>query len=89
MSINDALYMVYPQFAIVSILGRSEYLGDFQGWSIQDALTIKAEHPCSFLFGNLAYLQPLSCLLTVNLQYFADYEGGSCELDSPELRLHT
>lgn len=86
MSINDALYMLYPKVSLVTQLGLSDVFGESTAWTPHDAAALKEANPNYVLFSGMEGLQALERLLTVNLQYFVDYENGSCTFDSDEFK---
>lgn len=77
---NGSLYSMNPFFSIITLAGRTEFVGEQSGWSFEDFFDVVASMPDGITilngFNNESALQEI---LSVSVNNFVDAENHTCD----------
>lgn len=81
----DGKLVTIPQTIYLStVVGRSSEVGSTPGWTLDDIIAYKNEHPEAKLFNFLNKSYMLQLLLSYNTNSFIDWESATCNFDSDD-----
>ena len=79
------LYSMPTFYCIETLLGQKKYVGDRQGWTIDELIECYNNAPQNALFnGEDDKLHIFQILTRVSLGDYVDYKNGTADFDSPE-----
>lgn len=83
---DGKLYSLPLSFYIDTLVGKSEYVGEKENWTIDELISVYANIPQEMeLMQNPDKRNIVENLLYGNLGSFVDYENKSCSFDSPQM----
>ncbi|MBP5165797.1 MAG: extracellular solute-binding protein [Oscillospiraceae bacterium] len=80
---NGKSYSVIPSFSVYTIIGKSEFVGEEMGWTIDDLQALMEAHPDSALFDTMTKSNLLTLLMYMSIDDYIDFDSGTCSFDSP------
>lgn len=81
-SFRGSSYSVFPSFYIMTVVGKSEFVGSEPGWTIDDLRALTDAHPDSAVFDNLTKSDILYYIMNMAVDKYIDYDSGSCSFNS-------
>ncbi|MBO4330710.1 MAG: extracellular solute-binding protein, partial [Oscillospiraceae bacterium] len=80
---NGKSYSIIPSFSVYTIIGKSDYVGEEQGWTVDDLHALMEAHPESALFETMTKSNLLAIFMYMSIDDYIDYDKGTCSFDSP------
>ncbi|MCR4771019.1 MAG: extracellular solute-binding protein [Oscillospiraceae bacterium] len=80
---NGKSYSVIPSFSVYTIIGKSDYVGEEPGWTVDDLHALMEAHPESALFETMTKSNLLTILMYMSIDDYINYDNGTCSFDSP------
>ncbi len=81
-SFKGRSYSVIPSFYIMTVVGKSEFVGSKPGWTIDDLRALTEAHPDSAVFDNMTKTDILNYIMNMAIDKYIDYDSGSCSFNS-------
>lgn len=79
---NGKNYSIIPNFYIMSVVGKTEYVGSEMGWTIDDLSALMESHPDSALFDTMTKSNMLYYFVNMAMDKFIDYDSGTCSFNT-------
>lgn len=83
---NGLLYAIPSSFALISLAGRTEDLGDTTFWTISEMKQAIENHPELKIIEYADKETALSMFLYTNYGYYINWEDGTCNFDSEQFK---
>ncbi len=81
---NGVQVAVPTQFSIITLMGKSEQVGEKPGWKLDDVMALADQYPDADLLQYTSKEYALSMCLQYNSSSFIDFQAGTCSFNSPE-----
>lgn len=83
--INGSLYSLNPFFSIITLAGKSEFVGERSGWSVEDFVEAAESAPDGItIFNGFNNESALLEILSASVNSFVDLENHTCDFESDE-----
>jgi len=84
--INGDLYLVFPSFSIITMIGHPSVVGSSPGWTMEEFVAMLASHPnADYPLGQgLTSLNFLQALFMFNMNDYVDWDAGTTRFDSSD-----
>lgn len=83
---NNALYGIPRNFSITGMAGRTEQVGELQGWNIEEFITYFEQNPDVVLEWDGDDYGILNFCLRYGLENYVDFEEGKCYFDTEKFK---
>ncbi len=79
---GDKLYGIVPSFSVITVMGKTADVGEEQGWTIDDVMTLMESKPENTeLFAYCSKETILYYMSSMSLDSFVDWETGECKFN--------
>ena len=82
-TINDKLYQMITSFSIITLMGKTENIGENTAWSFRDVINLQKDRVLSLEFTKL-YLS--NYILPYLIPYYVNYESGTCDFNKQDFK---
>ena len=84
-SVDGKLYQLVPYFTVRTVIGKTRYVGETSGWTVEQMLAALAKAPQgSEIFREMVRMDFLNQIMTMSGDQFVNWLDGSCHFDSEE-----
>lgn len=84
-SVDGKLYQLVPNFYISTVVGKSKFVGDTAGWTIDDMMALNESLPeGTVLFSEMDRRSILSSCIAMSGDQFVNWKTGECHFDSED-----
>lgn len=80
---EDLLYALPLRFSLQTLTGKASILGEQDGWTTADVMTLAEKYPESLLVDPSSSSSVFSLCCTFQAEVFVDREAAECHFDSP------
>ncbi len=85
-TIDGTLVTIPYSFGLMTVLGKTEDVGDKMGWTLEEMIAFCEKHPGAQLFDYASKASILNYCLCYNESAFIDWNSGECKFDTPEFK---
>lgn len=83
---NNALYGIPRNFSVTGMAGRTDQVGELQGWNIEEFITYFEQNPDVVLEWDGDDYGILNFCLRYGLENYVDFEEGKCDFDTEKFK---
>lgn len=84
-SVDGKLYQLVPSFNVMTVVGKSRYVGEKMGWTVDDMIALVDSMPEDMdIFDDIVRTDFLYMVLNQSGTQFMDWKTGECHFDSDE-----
>ncbi len=84
LSIDGKLYGIADSFSILSLVGKTEDVGDGDSWTFADVKALMEKHPDAMLMDYITKEYAIQFLTRYSMDSFYNVETGECSFNSQE-----
>ena len=82
-SVSGKVYSLIPAFSLVTVIGRSENVGDAPGWTMEALQALRQRFPEAQVFESMERAGVLSTVCNMTMDSFVDPDTGACSFNTP------
>ncbi|MEG1633152.1 MAG: extracellular solute-binding protein [Oscillospiraceae bacterium] len=88
LEIDGALYQAASGFAIFTLVGKTDMVGEDMGWTLEEMMELYNKQPkgTELMQQGATQQDILKYLSVMNMQKFVNWESGECSFDSDEFK---